>query len=150
LLSFSEFLQTSEGKVCVAKGDYHSYIANWLKVVCRDQVCPAISRCFTPSMLTWCSAQLLIVGFTPLIKRSSATLAALASFLNIPSWPANYTFPMPRKHTNYETGLRCTDRDRLVSGRIFTSLPYVCMYVMNVYVYRWCATRPSTRSSPRS
>ena len=38
LLTFSEFLQTKAGGVCIAKGDYMSHIANWLTVVKRDQV----------------------------------------------------------------------------------------------------------------
>ena len=38
LLTFSEFLQTKAGEVCIAKGDYHSHIANWLTVIKRDQV----------------------------------------------------------------------------------------------------------------
>eukprot|EP01035_Chromulina_nebulosa_P027768 gene27768-36560_t len=97
LLSFSEFLHTPEGKVSVTKGDYHTHIANWLQVVSRDQ--------------------LFIVGFTPMIQRSAQTLTALSSFLNIPTWTTtNYSLPLPpRKHTNYDSGMRCADRDRLVT-----------------------------------
>ena len=38
MLTFSEFLQTTKGKVCVEKSDYHTHIDNWLKVIRRDQV----------------------------------------------------------------------------------------------------------------
>ena len=85
--------------------------------------------------------QLFIVGFTTLIKRSSETLAALSSFLNIPNWAANFTFPVPRKHTNYDTGIRCTDRDRLVRGEIVEASVacislhgYPCHVYVHVYV----------------
>lgn len=38
LLTFSEFLQTTNGKVCLEKSEYHTHIGNWLKVIRRDQV----------------------------------------------------------------------------------------------------------------
>ena len=37
-LTFSEFLQTTAGNECIAKGDYHFHIENWLTVIKRDQV----------------------------------------------------------------------------------------------------------------
>ena len=60
-------------------------------------------------------------------KRSSEALTALASFLNITNWPRKFAFPTPNKQDNFDTGLRCADRDRLVR-EVF--LVYVCMYIL--------------------
>ena len=65
--------------------------------------------------------QLFIVGFNMMTKRTSETLAALASFLNILNWPENYSFPDYNKGYIDSDGVSCADRDRLVSdsGRLF-------------------------------
>ena len=65
--------------------------------------------------------QLFIVGFNMMTQRTSETLAALASFLNIPNWPENYSFPDYNKGYIDSDGVSCADRDRLVSdsGRLF-------------------------------
>eukprot|EP01036_Dinobryon_divergens_P033461 gene33461-43246_t len=95
LLTFSEFLQTTNGKVCLEKSEYHTHIRNWLKVIRRDQ--------------------LFIIGFATLTKRSVEALTALSSFLDIPNWESNYSYPMSNKHTDYDSGIRCSDRNRLVA-----------------------------------
>ena len=58
--------------------------------------------------------QLFVVSFTMMTERSSETLAALASFLNISNWAANYSFPR-EVNIRYDSGISCTDRDRMVS-----------------------------------
>ena len=58
--------------------------------------------------------QLFVVSFTMMTERSSETLAALASFLNISNWAANYSFPR-QANIRFDSGISCTDRDRMVS-----------------------------------
>ncbi len=58
--------------------------------------------------------QLFVVSFTMMTERSSETLAALASFLNISNWAANYSFPR-EVNIRFDSGISCTDRDRMVS-----------------------------------
>ena len=71
-------------------------------------------------------------------KRSSEALTALASFLNITNWPRNFAFPSTNKQDNFDTGLRCADRDRLVREVFLVYVcVYVCMYILcnDLYVY---------------
>ena len=93
--------------------------------------------------------QLFIIGFTMLTKRSAETLTALSSFLDIPNWADNYSFPVPHKNKNYDSGIRCSDRDRLVSI-VISAFSLLRMYLKYGTVCRWRTMNPSTRSSPGS